>query len=135
MDQNTYLILALKGFFGVILPFTSEIKIPYSKIEQVLTTQVQIDKTKTIKFVGISTTNRNIGIFYVVGKGKEFGQKLADEYRSNHYHRPSDQIDSTWTFHGGIEDLKLLFLVGKRLAFETKMPQWKDGSEFRKLRK
>jgi len=91
MDQNTYLILTLKGFLGVILPFTSEIKIPYSKIDQVLTTQVQIDKTKTIKYVGISTTNRNIGIFYVVGKGKVFYAfyrknrcitlKLKDEFK------------------------------------------------------
>jgi hypothetical protein len=70
LDQNTYMLLTLKGFFGVIFPFTSKIKIPYSTIDQVLTTEVKIDKTKTIKFVGISTANRNIGIFYVVGKGK-----------------------------------------------------------------
>jgi len=35
---------------------------------------------------------------------------------------------------GGIEDLKLLFQVGKRLSFETKMPQWKQGSEFKAIR-
>ena len=69
-DQNNYLILTLKGFFGVILPFTNKLKIPYSTIDQVLTKEVKIDKTKTIKFVGISAANRNIGIFYVVGKGK-----------------------------------------------------------------
>jgi hypothetical protein len=71
-DENNYLILTLKGFFGVILPFTNKLKIPYSTIDQVLTKEVKIDKTKTIKFVGISLTNRNIGIFYVVGKGKVF---------------------------------------------------------------
>lgn len=70
LDQNTYMLLTLKGFFGVIFPFASKIKIPYSTIDQVLTTEARIDKTKTIKFVGISTANRNIGIFYVVGKGK-----------------------------------------------------------------
>lgn len=84
--------------------------------------------------VGIPALYANTGTD-VVGKGKEYGQKLADEYRANHYHRPSDQLDSSWTFDGGIEDLKALFLVGKRLAFENKMPQWKEGSEFRKLRK
>jgi hypothetical protein len=72
LDHDAYLILTLKGFFGVILPFTSKIKIPYSTINQVLTTEIKIDKTKTIKFVGLSTANRNIGIFYVVGKGKVF---------------------------------------------------------------
>ncbi len=72
LEQNRYMLLTLKGFFGVILPFTNKIKIPYSAINQVLTENVKIDKTKIIKFVGISIANRNIGIFYVVGKGKVF---------------------------------------------------------------
>ena len=74
IDQkhNEYLSLSLKGFFGVILPFTNKIKIPYSAINEVLTDTVKIDKTKTIKFIGISMGNRNIGIFYVIGKGKVF---------------------------------------------------------------
>jgi Bacterial PH domain len=72
LEQNSHMLLTLKGFFGVIIPFTNKIKIPYSAIDQVLTENVKIDKTKTIKFVGISIANRNIGIFYVVGKGKVF---------------------------------------------------------------
>jgi hypothetical protein len=72
LEQNNYMLLTLKGFFGVIIPFTNKIKIPYSAIDQVLTENVKIDKTKTIKFVGISIANRNIGIFYVVGKGRVF---------------------------------------------------------------
>lgn len=69
------------------------------------------------------------------GKGKEYGQKQQDEYTKNHYHRPSDEYNSgTWTMAGGIEDLKLLFQVGKRLSYETKMPEWKDGSEFKTIR-
>jgi Bacterial PH domain len=70
--HNEYLSLSLKGFFGVILPFTNKIKIPYSAINEVLIDTVKIDKTKTIKFVGVSMGNRNIGIFYVIGKGKVF---------------------------------------------------------------
>jgi Bacterial PH domain len=70
--HNEYLTLTLKGFFGVILPFTNKINIPYSVINQVLTDTVKIDKTKTIKFIGLSMGNKNIGIFYVVGKGKVF---------------------------------------------------------------
>jgi hypothetical protein len=45
------------------LPFTNKIIIPYSAIDQVITNEVKIEKTKTIKFVGISIPNRNIGIF------------------------------------------------------------------------
>ena len=82
---------------------------------------------------GIPALYTNSGID-VVGKGKEYGQQKADEYTAKHYHRPSDEYDAaTWTM-GGIEDLKLLFQVGKRLAFENNMPAWKMGSEFKAIR-
>jgi Zn-dependent M28 family amino/carboxypeptidase len=83
--------------------------------------------------VGIPALYTSTGID-VIGKGKEFGQQKQDEYREKHYHRPSDQINSQWNLDGGIEDLKLLFLVGKRVALEEEWPQWKQGSEFKKLR-
>ncbi len=69
------------------------------------------------------------------GKGAEWGEKMEAEYRDKHYHRPSDEFDaSTWTLKGAIADLRLLFLVGKRLAGEGKMVEWKKGSEFRQIR-
>lgn len=71
----------------------------------------------------------------VEGKGKEYGQQLEDEYTANDYHQPSDEYDAaTWTVEGALSDLKLLFQVGKRLAFEEKMPLWKTGSEFKAIR-
>ena len=71
----------------------------------------------------------------VIRKEPGYGQKVDDEYTEKHYHRPSDEYDpKKWTFDGGIEDIKLLFQVGKRLAFEEKMPQWKEGSEFKAKR-
>lgn len=70
----------------------------------------------------------------VIGKGKEYGQKQEDEYTAKHYHRPSDEYKSNWNLEGGIEDLKLLFMVGKRLATEEKWPGWKEGSEFKSIR-
>ncbi|WP_211345533.1 M28 family metallopeptidase [Paraflavitalea soli] len=71
----------------------------------------------------------------VVGKGKEYGEKVHEEYQEKHYHRPSDEYDAaTWTLAGGLDDLKLLFEVGKRIAFGDKVPGWKDGSEFKAKR-
>ncbi|HMI79012.1 MAG TPA: M28 family metallopeptidase [Ferruginibacter sp.] len=71
----------------------------------------------------------------VEGNGKEAGQKIEDEYREKNYHRPSDEYDAAiWTMEGAIFELKLLFGVGRRLAFEEKMPQWKQGSEFKAIR-
>jgi Zn-dependent M28 family amino/carboxypeptidase len=70
----------------------------------------------------------------VIGKGKEYGQQLESEFRQKHYHRPSDEYDpATWKL-GGIADLKLLFQVGKRLAYGKDTPRWKDGSEFKSIR-
>ncbi len=70
----------------------------------------------------------------VVGKGKDYGKKLQDDYTANRYHRPSDEFDPTWTFEGGLQDIQLLFNLGKRLAFESTWPQWKSGSEFKAIR-
>ena len=71
-----------------------------------------------------------------VAKGKEYGQKMEDEYTEKYYHRPADEYDAKrWDLSGGLEDIELLFQVGKRIAFETSWPKWKEGSEFKALRK
>jgi Zn-dependent M28 family amino/carboxypeptidase len=70
-----------------------------------------------------------------VGEGKDYGQQLKDLYTQKYYHQPSDEFDTTrMNFEGGVEDLKLLFLVGRRLAFEERWPTWKQGSEFKAVR-
>ncbi|HEU5146369.1 MAG TPA: M28 family metallopeptidase [Chryseosolibacter sp.] len=70
-----------------------------------------------------------------VGKGKEHGQALKTAYTQKYYHQPSDEFDTTrMNFEGGVEDLKLLFQVGKRLAFDEAWPSWKEGSEFKAVR-
>jgi len=71
----------------------------------------------------------------VICKGKEYGKKMDDQYTAIRYHQPADQYDNTWNLDGGLEDTELFFQIGKRLAFETTFPQWKEGSEFKKLRK
>ena len=83
---------------------------------------------------GVPALDAGGGIDNVKGGRKE-GERQRDEYVNKHYHQPSDEYDSTWTFEGGLDDLRLLFNVGKRLAYGTEWPQWKDGSEFKALRK
>ncbi|MEO6316436.1 MAG: M28 family metallopeptidase [Chitinophagaceae bacterium] len=71
----------------------------------------------------------------VAGKDTAYGKKIQNDYSEKHYHRPSDEYDAaTWTMDAGVHDLKILFAVGRRLAFEEKMPQWKAGSEFKAAR-
>jgi Zn-dependent M28 family amino/carboxypeptidase len=67
-------------------------------------------------------------------KGKAFGRKLENDYTMNHYHQPSDEYDSSWTFAGGLQDMDLLFQVGEQLASESSWPAWKEGSEFKAVR-
>lgn len=83
--------------------------------------------------VGIPALDVSSGMD-VIGKGRDYGQQKDDEYNEKHYHRPSDEYSSDWNLDGAIEDLKLLFMVGKRIASEEKWPAWKAGSEFKKLR-
>lgn len=68
----------------------------------------------------------------VIGKDREYGAKADEEYRAKHYHRPSDEYHEDYNVEGAIEDLKLLYLVGKRLAAQEKWPEWKKGSEFKR---
>ncbi|MEP7109569.1 MAG: M28 family metallopeptidase [Ferruginibacter sp.] len=70
-----------------------------------------------------------------VGKEKGYGQKMVDDYIKNNYHRPSDEYNSAiWKLNGAIDDLLLLFNVGRRLAFDHQWPAWKAGSEFKAAR-
>lgn len=84
--------------------------------------------------VGIPALYINSGID-VIGKGKDYGKQKLEEYNTKNYHRPSDEYKTDWDMDGGMEDLKLMFLVGKRIALEEKWPEWKDGSEFKGIRK
>jgi Zn-dependent M28 family amino/carboxypeptidase len=84
--------------------------------------------------VGIPSLYTSAGMD-VIGKGKDFGKQKSDEYRNKYYHRPSDEINNGWNLNGAIEDLKLLLMVGKQIAANEKWPAWKEGSEFKKLRK
>ncbi len=70
----------------------------------------------------------------VVGKGKEYGKKLDDDYTANRYHRPADEFDPKWTFDGGLQDMQALFEVGIKIANDSAWPLWKTGSEFKAIR-
>lgn len=71
----------------------------------------------------------------VVGKGKEYGHQIKEEYNTNHYHRPSDEVDPVkWTMEGAIPDLSILFRVGQRILATDAFPKWKEGSEFKAAR-
>jgi Zn-dependent M28 family amino/carboxypeptidase len=68
-------------------------------------------------------------------KGKEYGKQLQDDYVATYYHKPSDEYDSNrWNLDGAVDDVQLLYNVGKRLANSNQWPAWKESSEFKAIR-
>ncbi len=70
----------------------------------------------------------------VIGRPAGFGQGKFDEYVSQHYHQPSDQIDPSWDLAGAVEDTALFFDIGYRLAMGQAVAEWNEGAEFKPKR-
>ncbi len=67
--------------------------------------------------------------------GKEWTAKMEKDYIDNKYHRPADNYEpDIWDMSGIVEDAKLAFFAGYRLANSDYYPEWKPGSEFRNQR-
>jgi len=69
-----------------------------------------------------------------IGKPADYGQKLRDDYTEHDYHKPSDVIKPDWDLSGAVEDLKVFFAVGYRVAQSSTFPDWKPGNEFKATR-
>ncbi|MCL4181809.1 MAG: M28 family peptidase, partial [Verrucomicrobia bacterium] len=69
-----------------------------------------------------------------IGKPEEFSKQKREEYTTNDYHKPSDEVKTDWDLSGTLEDAKLLFEVGWRVAEGEKWPEWKPGAEFKAKR-
>ncbi|MBM4219483.1 MAG: M20/M25/M40 family metallo-hydrolase [Gammaproteobacteria bacterium] len=62
------------------------------------------------------------------------GQALLDDYYAQRYHKSGDEYSEDWDVRGTVEDLRLLFEVGARVASEDAWPEWRAGNEFRPAR-
>ena len=68
-------------------------------------------------------------------KGKEYGKSLQEDYVANYYHKPNEEYDpERWNLDGAVDDVQLLYHVGKNLANSDQWPEWKAGSEFKAVR-
>lgn len=84
--------------------------------------------------VGVPALTTDNGVEHAT-KGKEYGQKLEEEWTAKYYHQPDDEyVTSRWDIAGAIQDITVLFNVGRRLAYSNEWPQWKAGSEFKAIR-
>lgn len=83
--------------------------------------------------LGIPVLYTSNGVDMVEG-GVERGRALNEAYVANHYHKPSDEVTDEWDMSGGVEDLQLLYAVGRGLADSEAWPQWRENAEFRAAR-
>lgn len=69
-----------------------------------------------------------------IDKPDGYGLKKRDYYTEHDYHKPSDEVKPDWDLAGAVEDLRVLFEVGYRVAQADEYPMWKSGTEFKAKR-
>ena len=71
----------------------------------------------------------------VIGKPPGWGRQKQQEYEDLHYHQPSDELRDDWDFGGAVQDVRLFFYLGLKIADQVGLPDWKPGDEFEAIRK
>ncbi|HTA45485.1 MAG TPA: M28 family metallopeptidase [Bryobacteraceae bacterium] len=82
---------------------------------------------------GVPALDPDAGTDYI-GKPPDYGKQKRDYYTANDYHKPSDEVKSDWDLAGAIDDLRVFFEIGYRVAEDPKIPEWKSGTEFKAKR-
>ncbi len=66
----------------------------------------------------------------VIGRPSGWGEERVREYRTQHYHQPTDEYRTDWDF-AGIERLaRFGFELGRAVATQQGLPTWVEGDEF-----
>lgn len=84
--------------------------------------------------VGVPAAYFDSGI-EVIGKPAGWGKQKIEEWEDKDYHQPSDELKSEWDLAGAVEDVRLDFWLGVRVANADRMPEWNKGDEFEAARK
>ena len=71
----------------------------------------------------------------VIGKPAGYGKQQVEEFEAKHYHQPSDELKDDWVWDGAVEDVRLFFYLGAKVANDPKLPAWNPGDEFEAARK
>ncbi len=70
----------------------------------------------------------------VLGRPPGWGRDRQREWEAAHYHETSDDLSAAWDFSGAVEDARLLFLLGAKVADAPQAPSWRTGDEFEAAR-
>jgi Zn-dependent M28 family amino/carboxypeptidase len=67
-------------------------------------------------------------------RGPAWGRAQLDDYMQHRYHQPGDQYSADWDVRGALEDLRLYYEVGIRVAGSRRFPRWYPNSDYRESR-
>lgn len=83
---------------------------------------------------------RGVPMVYAEGSGDFLDEPIAErqaqvaDYGRNRYHQANDEWSPDWDYRGMIQDLDVVYAVGRDLADSDVWPGWKPGSEFGPVR-
>jgi Zn-dependent M28 family amino/carboxypeptidase len=87
-----------------------------------------------------SFARANVPALYAKGglddtaRGPVWGRAQLDDYMRRRYHQPSDQYSADWDVRGALDDLRLYYEVGIRVASSRRFPRWYPNSDYRESR-
>jgi Zn-dependent M28 family amino/carboxypeptidase len=83
--------------------------------------------------VGVPAISIGSGDDLIKG-GVAAGRAAKAAYVKDKYHQPADEWSADWDLSGQVQDLELLYRMGRDLANSGAWPGWNAGSEFKALR-
>lgn len=82
---------------------------------------------------GVPSLYTDNGIDHIE-KGEQWTVEQMNAYASEKYHNPADEYDPNWDLSGGVDDLRLFYRIGSKLANSNEWPEWTDGVSFKAIR-
>src|SRR5690606_13627980 len=82
---------------------------------------------------GVPAITVGAGLDRIEG-GVASGQALRERYLARCYHRPCDDWSPDWDVSGQVQDVNLLYALGRGIADGDGWPGWQEGSEFKAVR-
>ena len=70
----------------------------------------------------------------LVEGGRAAGEAAYDAFTKARYHQPADEWSDDWDFGSAVQDIAVLYTLGRELASSRRWPEWSPGSEFKAVR-
>ncbi|MHB0969856.1 MAG: M28 family peptidase [Thermoanaerobaculia bacterium] len=83
--------------------------------------------------IGVPSLYFDSGSEYA-NKPLSYAKEVVEAYERVRYHQPNDEVDPAWDYSGVVDDARIGFLSGLRIANDPVMPSWNRGDEFEHAR-